>query len=106
MASKKSAKYGMDQYLADPGLPPESPPETTEPAFEHPEDAAVRVEGIAYGKEHGSEFFRCHLTQFQELVATYGDGDAQAKLDALRELFWARIWVPESAAKADKGQGG
>lgn len=61
----------------------------------HPEDIAAEADGRAYAEALGNEFFRMHQPQFAELVKTYGDGDAQKLLEALREKFWARIWEPK-----------
>lgn len=62
--------------------------------MEHEEDKAARLEGEAYGLAHAAEFCQNHAHDLQLLIQTYGDGDACAMLENLRELFWAGIWKP------------
>lgn len=60
---------------------------------EHPEDIAMEAEGKAYGAKYATEFCKAHRAELAQLISTYGDGDAEQLLTALREKFWARLWV-------------
>ncbi len=55
----------------------------------HPEDIAIERAAKAEGRRGAAAFFARHQAKFRALVSTYADAQARAKLDALRELFWA-----------------
>lgn len=86
---KSKAEYALELKAAakEKAKPPPEPPE-------HLEDRAAREEDERYAAAHSAQFCTEFAGAFLGLIATYPDGDAHAKLDDLRERFWAQLWRP------------
>ena len=58
---------------------------------EHPDDKAARLQCEAAAAKIIDAFAANHQGELVALVQTWSDADAQAALEALRELFWTSI---------------
>lgn len=104
MAEKKYGKIDAPKPPTAPKPKPLSPPlpglRESEDIYipEHPDDTASRHESMreAYASIDG--FAERKVAELAELIWTYGDGEAQRKLEALREEFWSTT-PPGNAAE-------
>jgi hypothetical protein len=91
------AKYG-GIGKTKPAKPVKTAPKALDPHNHdwelHEEDRKAMHDGVNYGLAHAAEFVEQADVDLVELIATYSDAEAQAKLDALRERFWSGVWVP------------